>query len=89
MSAELPATIELMARRFGRNYTIGYAWLTVTLGTAATTGLALTVWKGNEDPKRRIVFSVKEAIGFLSDIKVPPKYAGQVLAEAESKGHWK
>lgn len=74
-----------MAKSFG-NWSLGYSWVNVSIGTATTTGLALYARFRANDPHKRIVASIKDAMTFLQKHKVPPKAAGKLMAEAMSNG---
>lgn len=80
-------TVELLVKDFGK-WTLGYAWVSVSLGQAATSGLALYARKGDSEPLRKVVFGIKEAIGFFADKHVPARSVGKLLAEATAKGDW-
>ena len=80
-------TVEFLVKKFGK-WTLGYKWVDVSLGKAATTGLFLYCEKDGREANKRCVFSLKEAIGFFADRDAPAKAVSVVLNRAEATGRF-
>ena len=81
---ESVGTVTFSVAAFGK-WHLGYQWVTVTLGHAATTGLALYARReGQDEPFKYVVFSLKEAIGFFAEHRVPAKATAKLLRAAEA-----
>lgn len=76
--------IQLKVKEFGR-WTLGYALVEVRIFGGTFPCLALYAEHKGES-HRKIVSTVKEAIGFFADLKAPAKGTAQVLRHAEAEG---
>lgn len=74
-----------MVKSFG-NWALGYAWVTLTLGSSNTTGLAIYARHRAKEPVKRVVANIKDAMIFLEKNRVPARAAGKLLAEAMDNG---
>jgi hypothetical protein len=87
MQANKKFKIEIESCQFGI-WKLGYAWVTVSIGNVAATGLSLYARKRTDKPVRRVVFGIKEAINFFEKHKIPAYSAGKLLATATDNGDW-
>lgn len=77
-------SVTFLVKKFGQ-WDLGFQWVDVRLGQAATTGLALYARKEMADePFTYVVFSLKEAIRFFADHRVSAKACAKVLRAAEA-----
>jgi hypothetical protein len=78
-------SIEIMSASFG-NWNLGYGWVHVSIGSAKTIGLALYARFRDQEPARRVVANVKDAMSFFETHKVAAKAAGKLMAAAMDAG---